>query len=360
MHPSAFPPAPHRPIRRSSRVHPLPAHQTSLDSLTFELNDQRLDVSGYMTRRTTKGLIVLQDGRVALERYANGSSATAAHTSLSAAKSLTSTLCAAALYDGAIGSLDDACVKYLPEFKGCAYANVTLRNILRMASGIRWNEAEESRQGALQRILGERQHGSTMTLLKCLEHASPQGTRFNYSTVESCLLGAVITAATGQTLADYCARTIWLAAGMEADGNWLLESDGGVEFGGFGVSLRLRDLARFGQLVLQDGEGGDGSRVLPIGWRDLAGQPDCAATSFGQLMSGSPLGYGYQWWALPHGPTGIHAGAFIAMGAFGQFLYIHPARRVVIAIQSDWPTHEDEAAINETFALLRAAVIALQ
>jgi len=71
-------------------------------------------------------------------------------------------------------------------------------------------------------------------------------------------------------------------------------------------------------------------------------------------------GVGYQWWALPHGPTGIHAGAFLAIGAFGQFIYVHPAEQVVIAIQSAWPHHQGGDAEVETFALLGAAVRALR
>ena len=170
----------------------------------------------------------------------------------------------------------------------------------------------------------------------------------------------MVAAATGRPLADYCAETIWGPAGMEADGYWPLEAEGGLELGGFGVSARLRDVGRFGQLVLEDGEAFSGRRVLPPGWRDLAGQPDSAATGFGRLMPGIPVGYGYQWWALPHGPTGIHAGAFLAIGAFGQYIYVHPAAQVVAAIQSAWRQHEDNDADVETFALLRAAVLALR
>src|SRR6185295_18537604 len=80
--------------------------------------------------------------------------------------------------------------------------------------------------------------------------------------------------------------------------------------------------------------------------------PDSAPTAFGRLMPGSPAGYGYQWWALPHAPTGIDRGAFSAIGAFGQYIYVNPTERVVVAIQSDWPQHHDAEAAAETFALV--------
>ena len=138
--------------------------------------------------------------------------------------------------------------------------------------------------------MASRRPGSVLDLLCNLPRAQPQGVVFNYSTVESCLLGALVAAATGRPLADYCAETIWGPAGMEADGYWQLESEDGLELGGFGVSARLRDVGRFGQLVLEDGEAFSGRRVLPPGWRDLAGQPDSAPTGFGRLMPGSPGG----------------------------------------------------------------------
>jgi CubicO group peptidase (beta-lactamase class C family) len=315
-----------------------------------------------MARRRTAGLLILKDGEIALERYGMGGGPETIRTSFSTAKSMTSTLCGAAIHDGAIASLDDRCDLYLPRLHGSAYEGVTVRNVMRMCSGVAWNEAEEGRSGVggLSRAMASRRPGAVLDLLCSLPRAQPQGVVFNYSTVESCLLGALVAAATGQTLADFCAETIWGPAGMEADGGWLLESDDGLEMGGFGVSARLRDVGRFGQLVLEGGEAFSGRRVLPPGWRDLAGQPDSAATGFGRLMPGSPMGYGYQWWVLPHGPTGIHAGAFLASGSFGQYIYIHPTAQVVAVIQSAWRQHDDNDAAVETFALLRGVLLALR
>jgi len=112
--------------------------------------------------------------------------------------------------------------------------------------------------------------------------------------------------------------------------------------------------------VLEDGESFIRRRVLPPGWRDLAGQPDCAATSFGRLMPDSPAGCGYHWWVVPPLPGGVNNGAFSANGIFGQFIFVNPAEQVVIAIQSAWREPQDRAAEVETFAMIRAAVRALQ
>jgi CubicO group peptidase (beta-lactamase class C family) len=350
---------PHRVIRRGDAVRPLPPRARSLADLTFEAGDRRLSVSDYMASRCTAGLLILKDGEIALERYGMGSGPESRREGYSTAKSMTSTLVGAALQDGAIGSLDDRCDLYLPRLRGSAYESVTVRDVMRMCSGVAWSEEDDGRAGRLQLALANQRLGAILDIACALPRAHPQGAVFNYSSIESCVLGAVVAAATNRPLADYCAKTIWGPAGMEANGYWALEADGGQEFGGFGVSACLRDLGRFGLLILEDGEAFSGRRMLPPGWRDLAGQPDCAATGFGRLKRGSRLGYGYQWWVLPHGPTGIHAGAFFAAGAFGQYIYVHPTTRVVAVIQSAWHQHEDPGADAETWALLVAAVRAL-
>jgi CubicO group peptidase (beta-lactamase class C family) len=353
---------PHRVIRRGGTVRPLPPHACSLADLTFEVGDRSLSVSDCMARCRTAGVLILKGGEIALERYRVGSGPERRRTGYSTAKSITATLVGAALHHGAIGSLDDCCDLYVPRLRGSAYEGITVRNLMRMCSGVAWSEDEDARAdaGRLQLALASRQPGALLDLACTLPRAQPQGAVFNYSTVESSVLGAVVAAATGRTLADYCAEKIWGPAGMEADGYWALDADGGQEPGGFGVSACLRDLGRFGLLALEDGEGFSGRQVLPSGWRDLVSQPDSAPTGFGRLTPGSPMGYGYHWWAMPHGPTGIHAGAFLAAGSFGQYVYVHPTERVVAAVQSAWRQHEDPDANAGTWALLGAALRALR
>ena len=144
---------------------------------------------------------------------------------------MTSTLVGAALHDGAIGSLDDRCDLYLPRLRGSAYEGVTIRNVLRMCSGVAWSEEEDGQahDGRLQRALASRRPGSILDLACTLQRAQPQGVVFNYSTGDSCVLGALVAAATGRPLADYGAETIWGPDGMEANAYWVLESKGGLE-----------------------------------------------------------------------------------------------------------------------------------
>lgn len=273
---------PLRIIRSGAAVRPLTPHARTLDDLTFEVGDVRLVISDYMTRNRTAGHLILKHGEIALERCGMGSGPERSQTSYSTAKSITATLVGAALHDGAICSLDDRCDSYLPQLHGSAYADVTVHNVLRMCSGVAWSEMDDgqAKAGRLHQALASRRPGSVLELACRLPRAHPQGTVFNYSTAESCVLGAMLTAATGRTLADFCAETIWGPAGMETGGSWALDADSGLELGGTGISARLRDVGRFGQLMLEDGEGFSGRQVLPLGWRDLAGQPDSAPTDF--------------------------------------------------------------------------------
>jgi CubicO group peptidase (beta-lactamase class C family) len=358
---------PVRAIGRGEAVRPLPAHGRSLADLTFEVGDVRVSLDEFMARRRTAGLLVLKNGEVALERYGLGNGPQSLWTGFGTAAAITGTLVGAALHEGAIGGLDDPCDLYLPALAGSGYEGVTVRNALRMCSGVAWSEdhlpgGRAADAGRLGRAMASRRPGAILDLVRNRPAAHPQGAVYNYSTGESCLLGAVVVAATGRWLADYCSEAIWGPGGMEADGHWQLDCDDGMEIAGLGVSACLRDLGRFGQLVLEDGEAFGGRRVLPVGWRDLAGQPDCAATAHGAIAPGSPAGYGYQWWALPGAPyaDGLHAGAFASFGAFGQRLYVNPAERVVAVIQSAWRQPVDGEAELESVMMLRAAVRALR
>jgi CubicO group peptidase (beta-lactamase class C family) len=352
-----------RNIQCGGVVRPLPPHSRSLANLAYEFGGVRLGVDDFVNRRRTAGLLILKYGEIALERYGMGNGPQSLWTSFSTAKSMTATLAGAALHDGAIGGLDDPCEAYVPRLRGSAYEGVTIRNVLRMCSGVAWREDDDadgrSEIYRLGRAMSRGRAGSILDLMCKLPRAHPQGAVFNYSTGESGVLAAVVAAAVGRPLADYFGERVWGPAGMEADAHWQLECEGGLEIGGFGVSACLRDMGRFGLLMLEDGEAFNGRRLLPPGWRDLAGRPDCSATAFGRLKSGDPSGYGYHWWATPPAP-GVHDGVISANGAYGQIIYINPGEKVVVAIQSAGRLPHDRDAGLETVMLLRAAVRALR
>ena len=151
--------------------------------------------------------------------------------------------------------------------------------------------------------------------------------------------------------------------GMERDAFWQLDAKAGQEIGSSGFSATLRDYGRFGQFILNDGVI-DGERILPAGWIDRATaiRPESHLAP-GKLYEGYALGYGYQWWTFPTGPSALRGhdgGAFEAQGIFGQFLYINRKENLVAVVWSAWPEPEMDDAESDTYAFLGAAVEALR
>jgi len=282
-----------------------------------------LDVDAYLAGQRAAGLIVVQDGRVRLERYGLGFDANGRWTSFSVAKSMTSTLVGAALRDGAIRSLDDKVSDYLPEMKGSAYDDVSIRQLLTMTSGVQWNEDYTDPNSDVARFNNHKPEDgvdANVSYLRKLPRAAPAGTRWNYSTGETNLVGVLLARAIKKPLATYLSEKIWVPAGMEQQATWLL-SRTGTEISGCCVQAATRDYARLGVFIL-GGARVDGKSVVADGW--------LAEATTKRADIGMPgRGYGYQWWTYDDG-------TFAARGIFGQGIFIDPKRKLVIVSNADW------------------------
>ncbi|MCJ8155860.1 serine hydrolase [Sphingomonas sp. LaA6.9] len=297
-------------------------------------------VGAHMAAHNVAGLLVLQDGRIRLERYARGYSAQGRYTSFSVAKSLTSTLVGAAVADGYIKSVDDPLTRYIPELAGSAYEGVSVKQLLTMTSGVRWNEDytdPASDVASMYKDAPPPGVDPTIAYLKKLPREAEPGTKWVYKTGETNLIGVLVTKATGKTLAQYVEEKIWRPFGMERDLFWMVDA-GGQTIGGCCMSASLRDYARIGQFVLNDGVI-DGRRVVPEGW--------FAAATSAQAQTGRPgSGYGYQWWTNADG-------TFQAQGIFGQMIYIDRARKLVVVLSGAWPKATDPQLGAERMELMR-------
>ena len=287
---------------------------------------QPLEIPGideYLRQQNTAGLVILQDGRVRFERYGLGFDAAGRWTSFSVAKSFTSTLVGAAIQDGHIKSLEDKVSAYLPGLRGSAYDDVTVRQLLTMSSGVRWNEDYEDPEADVAQFNNatpEAGMDATVSYLRKLPRAHPPGELWNYNTGETNLIGVLVSAATGKPLAQYLQEKIWHPAGMESQATWLLGRTGN-EIAGCCLQASTRDFARFGLFVLANGAAG-GQQVVPPDW--------FAQATRKQKDIGDPgRGYGFQWWTYDDGSVA-------AQGIFGQGIYIDPQRRLVIASNSNW------------------------
>ena len=330
---------PTREIKAGAHPFPLlPAHG-DFTGFRYRYDGERLSLDDYMQSQRIAGLIAVKDGRVRLQRYGLGNDADSRWISFSIAKSVVSMLIGAAIQDGYIAGLDDLVVDYLPRLKGGAYDEVTIQHILRMSSGVAWNEdyADPNSDTA-------RAPGSGMALIehmRVLPRVAAPGARFNYNTGETSIAGALLRAAVGNNLATYLTHKIWRPFGMEADASWVIDRPGGGEYGGCCINATLRDYARIGLFALRDGVTPLGRRVLPEGWMQESVAPSPAYD-----------GYGYYWWLFGDGPYG-------GLGIFGQQLWIDPARNIVIAQHAAWPNAGDDALRGHRTAFTSALADAL-
>lgn len=317
-----------RTIRRGTGVFPLPLADRQITDMPVRAAGAEFDLVDYISRNRVVGLLIMQRGRILFESYDAGLDRNTPWISMSMAKSISTTLVGAAIHDGLIRSVDDPLTRYLPELAGGGYEGVSVRHLLQMTSGVRWDDTHTDEKSERRRMLElqiAQQPGEILRYVGSQPSIAAPGTAWNYSTGETHVVGALLRAATGTWVADYLSQKIWAPFGMEHDATWWLESPQGLEVAGSGISATLRDYARFGQFILNDGVAGN-TRVLAEGWIHDATAP--------RSVGGRQVDYGYMWWAVPD-RTGRHDdGAFSARGIFGQYIYINPKREIVIAVLS--------------------------
>jgi len=326
---------PTREIHAGQYVLELPYREKDFGALRYQVEGKSYSIDDFMLHNHVGGLLVIRDGAITLERYGLGNTEDTLWVSFSMAKSVTSMLLGAAIRDGYIESVDDPVTDYLPRLKGSSYDQVSLKNVLQMASGVAWNEDyadpasdvatyPSADMVALFRFLGTK------------PRVAAPGEEFNYSTGETDLVGAIVRAAIGNNLSTYLEHKIWQPFGMETDANWATHGNGGGERGGCCINATLRDYGRLGLFAMHGGVLPDGSRVLPDGWMQESTAP-----------SKGSEGYGYLWWLEGDG-------VYRATGIFGQGIYINPASELVIVVLSAWTTATGRDYSQHRNALFRA------
>ena len=313
---------PARVVKKGNRVMPLPAG-APLGAFVAG-GAQAVMLDQYMAEQKTAGIIIVHDGKVRLERYAMGYDALKKWTSFSVAKSVTSTLVGAAIKDGFIASIDEPVTKYITQMRGSAYDSVSIRQLLTMTSGVKWNEDytdPKSDVAMLFAVPPDAGLDQTVSYMRKLPREAPAGSKWVYKTGETNLIGNLVMEATHRSLSEYMSEKIWRPVGMEQDASWLTDLVG-HEAGGCCLQVGLRDYARLGVWIM-NGARVNGASIVPDGWLE--------AGTVNQVTTGDPMrGYGYQWWTETDGP-------FNAIGIHGQSIHIDPKRKLVVAINSAWP-----------------------
>ena len=317
---------PTRTVRASDGVWELPIALRDIDA-RLELRGEVVDLDGFFERTRTNAFLVIKNGRIVHETYRNGSDRSTRFIGFSMSKSIVATLIGLALHDGHIGTLDDLVTDYLPELEGSGYEGVSIRNVLRMRSGVAWEESYSFGSDSQAATVAE----NTMVRhnYRWCDYAADESVRgvapgsvFNYSTLDTGVLGCVLERAVGKKGSDYMAEKLWQPAGMEADAFWIMDGPEpiGREFFGAGFNATLRDFGRFGLMILNGGKA-NGRQVVSAEWVAAATVPD---EGYEPVAPGADRGYQYQWWTLPR------SNAFLAVGLHNQYIYINPDNDVVI------------------------------
>ena len=277
-----------------------------------------------MAGQRSAALLVVHDGKLRLERYGLGFDRGGRWTSFSVAKSITSTLVGAALRDGYIRSMDDKVSDYIPEMKGSAYDDVSIRQLLTMTSGVRWNENYADPNSDVARFNNHQPEegvDALVSYMRRLPREAPAGHALEL-----------------QHRRDQPRRrparpgdeeAAWRPTSRKRSGcrpAWSSRPPGssastGKEISGCCIQAATRDFARFGLFILNGARVG-GQSIVPDGW--------LAEATSERVGIGQPgRGYGYQWWTYDDG-------SFAARGIFGQGIFIDPKRKLVIASNADW------------------------
>ncbi len=319
-------------------------------ALNFSYNGANKSLDQFLDESGTTGLLVLKDGVMRHEQYRNGGSRESLFTSWSVAKSFVATVIVMAQKEGLINSLDDKAEKYAPQYAGSDFGSSSIKSLLAMSTGIKFNEDYVADDSDVRPfffnsfILGKDPDG----LLLPFKRSRDAFTDFHYISPNSHVLSAVLRGVYKKPLAEIISEKIWQPLGMEADATWLQHRDDekGVALGYCCLNARLRDYARFGEFYLNAVKGkGLGATVLPQDWVNSLPKPATPAHKpGGENYSGR--GYSYHFW-LPE-----RDGVFFASGVYGQFIWIDPARDLVIVKTS--ADNDFLTRYNETAAMFEA------
>jgi len=293
--------------------------------------------------RDLTAIVVLHNGQLVHEAYYKDTQPEDQRMAWSVSKSWLSALFGIMIEEGAVASIDDLVVDYVPDLAGTAYETATIKNVLQMSSGVVFNEDYfdyDSDINKMGRVLAL--GGSMDDFATDLDATfAPAGQEWQYTSIDTHILGMVLRNASGRSLSDLMTEKVVKPLGLEADAYYV--TDGyDVAFALGGINVRTRDNARFGQMYVYDGMW-QGKQIVPAAW--IAESTVASAPKFTGEM-----GYGYQWWM----PAGAKPGVFHAQGVYGQYIYIDKNRNVVIATNAADKQFRADGVSDQNMAMFAA------
>lgn len=316
---------PHHRLSKPPTASPLPS-ATSPPQITYRFDDKSATLDDFLARHRITGLLIIKDGQVVAERYQYDRTPAHRFVSHSMAKSITSLAIGLLLQEGKIASLDDRVSKYAVKLAGSAYGETSIRNILRMASGVAFKEAYDGNDDLQKFIQLRFQRGSVDALRSFETREAPAGSRFKYATSETQVLGAVVHGATGETLSQYLTPRLWQAIGAESDATWVKANSDNLETAGGSFNAVLRDYGRLGVMLANDGAAG-GRQIVPKDYLIEATDWHRHPKAFQPGTATPYFGYGYQFWTYPSDKR-----RFALLGVYGQSIFVDPGLKLVMVI----------------------------
>ena len=327
--------------RGNGKVREFSHQEKSLAGIEFMADDSKAStVQDWIDDSYTDGILVLHRGVIVFEQYHNGMSERSLHLSQSMAKSIVGSVAGILIGRGLIDPAEQIST-YLPELEQTAWQGATLQQVMDMTTGVRYvedYEALDSDIAVTDIASGWKLPAPGVNALGCIwdqiltltEATRQHGAQFQYRSIETDVLAHCLERVTQTRLAELVSREIWQPLGCEESACFTVDAAGyALADGGFNATLR--DYARFGQMLLDDGQV-DGLSIVPKQWIDdihnadhnLFGEPYTQAVSNG--------GYRNQFWI-----EDVDQPAFMARGVFGQLIYVDPAHDMVLVKLSSWP-----------------------
>lgn len=323
---------------------------TSSMEIEWELDGATRTVERYFEQRPVTALLVAKDGKLVFEKYQYTGTREALFMSNSMAKSFTGVAVALLEADGKIQALDDRTERYLPALKGSRSGATSLKNHLRMGSGIRYEETYRPDDDHSRFTKAIWAFGTIEALKTLTDQDAEPGSIFNYAGHSSATLSSVVQAVAGVNQASFLESTLWQKIGSEHSAHWR-EDSGGATLGYCCLLARARDYMRLGVVLAHDGKRPDtAEQVIPQTLMRRITRVDFLDPPFRPPRSGL-LGYESQFWI-----SGRTAEAFMLVGRYGQIMVVYPRSRLVILhlAVNESTTIADTSTLSELQALLGA------
>lgn len=280
----------------------------------------------FMEDTRTLAMVAVKDDVIRYENYFSGGNEATVFSSNSMGKSFVSALMGIAVSEGYVDSVEDPVGKYIPEFAGTELENIPIRACLKMASGINFDEDRDMSGFSMRTLMGT---PAMRVIAKYGTQEEPYTYR-RYLSINTEILGQVIVNATGRSLAEYMEEKLWKRIDAAHDAFWTLSN--GTELAMGGLSVSMRDYVRFARLYLHEGAY-NGEQILDREWvRASMDASEEFAKPGANNDAYNAIGYGYQWW-IPEG----NQGEFMAIGVYGQWIYVNPSKQVIIVKTSADP-----------------------